>query len=221
MSGFPVLHLFPRVCSNSCPLNQWCHPTISSFVGRFSSCLQSFLASGSFPVNRLFVSGGQSIGTSASASVLLKDIQGWFPLGFWLVWSIAAQGTLKSFSNTTVQKHKFCCTQPSLRSNSHICIMTTAKTVGLTIRTLSAQWCVCFLMFSSFVTAFSPRSKCLLIHDCSNRPQWFWSPRKLSFSLLYYYFHSIFLICSFVVFSFFYLLQVILYYLTYSKWMLK
>ena len=71
----------PEVYSNSCPLSRWCHPTISSSVVPFSSCLQSFPVSGSFPVSRIFVSGGQSIGASASASVLLMNIQDWFPLG--------------------------------------------------------------------------------------------------------------------------------------------
>ena len=72
----------PRVCSNSCPSSRWCHPTISSSVIPFSSCPQSFPASGSFLVSQFLASGGQSIGTSASASVLLMNIQGWFPLGF-------------------------------------------------------------------------------------------------------------------------------------------
>ena len=72
----------PRACSNSCPSSRWCHPTISSSVVSFSSCLQSFPASGSFPVSQLFASGGQSIGASASASVLPMNIQDWFPLGF-------------------------------------------------------------------------------------------------------------------------------------------
>ena len=81
MLGFPVLHYLPRVCSNACPLSQWCYPTISSSVVPFSSCLQSFPASRSFLIGWLFASGGQSIGASASASVLLMNIQGWFPLG--------------------------------------------------------------------------------------------------------------------------------------------
>ena len=81
MPGFPVLHsLSPKVCSNSCPLSQWCHPTISSSVAHFS-CPQSFPASESFLMSRLFALGGQSIGSSASASVLLMNVQGWFPLG--------------------------------------------------------------------------------------------------------------------------------------------
>ena len=87
--------LSPRVCSNSCPLNQWWHPTISSFVAPFSTCPQSFPASGSFPMSQLFTSGSQSIG--ASASVLPMSIQGWFPLGL-IDWFdlLAVQGALKS-----------------------------------------------------------------------------------------------------------------------------
>ena len=77
---------FTGACSNSCPLSQWCHSTIFSFVEHFSSCLQSFPLSGSFPVHQLFTSDGQSIGASASASVLPMNIQGWFPLGL-MVWS--------------------------------------------------------------------------------------------------------------------------------------
>ena len=73
--------LSPRVCSNSCPLSQWCHPTISYSIIPFSSCPQSFPASGSFPMRQLFTSGVQSIGASASASVLSMNIQDWFPLG--------------------------------------------------------------------------------------------------------------------------------------------
>ena len=73
--------IFFRACSNSCPLSQWCHPTISSSVAPFSSCLLSFPASGSFPVSQVFASGSQSIGASASASVFKMNIQGWFPLG--------------------------------------------------------------------------------------------------------------------------------------------
>ena len=87
----------PGACSNSCPLSQWCHPTISSYVIPFSSCLKSFPASGSFPMSKFFTSGGQSIGDSSSASVLTRNIQNWFPLG-WTVKGtlIAVKGTLKS-----------------------------------------------------------------------------------------------------------------------------
>ena len=108
------------VYSNSCPLSQWCHSTILSSVVPFSSCLQSFQASGSFPMSQFFASGGQSIGVSASASVLPMNIQDWFPLGLtgWIC--LQSKGLSRVFSNTTVQKHQFFGTQLSLWSNSHI-----------------------------------------------------------------------------------------------------
>ena len=108
----------PRACSNSCPLSQWCHPTISSFLVPFSSCLQSFQAPGSFPESQFFVSAGQNIGTSALASVLPGNIQGWFPLG--KIFSLQFKGISSVFSSTTVQKYQFFGTQLSLWSNSHI-----------------------------------------------------------------------------------------------------
>ena len=104
----------PRVYSNSCPLSQWCHPTISFSVVPFSSCLQSFPASGCFQMSWFFTSGGQSIGVSASASVLPINIQDWFPLG-WTGWiPLQSKGLARVFSNTTVQKHQFFGTQLSL-----------------------------------------------------------------------------------------------------------
>ena len=100
--------------SNSCPLRQWCHPTISCFVVPFSSHLQSFPASGSFPMSRFFTSGCQSIGVSALASVLPMNVQDWFPLG-WTAWiSLQSKGLSRVFSNTTVQKHQFFGSQLSL-----------------------------------------------------------------------------------------------------------
>ena len=110
----------PGVCSNLCPLSQWCHPTISSSVTPFSSCPPSFPASGSFPLSQLFPWGGQSIGASASASVLPMNIQGWFPLELTGLISLQSKGLSRVFSSTTVQKHQFFGTQPSLWSNSHI-----------------------------------------------------------------------------------------------------
>ena len=97
----------PGVYSNSSPLSRWCHPTISSSVTPFSSCPQSFPASGSFQVSQLFASGGQSIGVSASASVPPMNTQDWFPLGWtgWISWQ--SKGLSRVFSNTTVQKHQF------------------------------------------------------------------------------------------------------------------
>ena len=110
----------PEVCLNSCWSSQWCHPTISSFVITFSSCLQSFPTSGSFPRSQFFTSGGRSIGASALASVLPMNIQDWFPLGLAGLISLQSKGLLRVFSNTTVQNHQFFSPQLSLWSNSHI-----------------------------------------------------------------------------------------------------
>ena len=104
----------PRAGSNLHPSSWWCHSTMSSSVIPFSSCLHSFPASGSFPMSHFFTSGGQSIGVSASASVLLMNIQDWFPLG-WTGWfSLQSKGLSRVFSNTTLQKHQFFGTQLSL-----------------------------------------------------------------------------------------------------------
>ena len=92
----------PRVCPSSCPSHWWCHPTISSSAIPFSPCLQSFPASGSFPMSQFLTSGGQSIGPSVSASVLPMNIQDWFPWGWTGLTSLLSK-TLKSFSNTTIQ----------------------------------------------------------------------------------------------------------------------
>ena len=134
----PCPSLFPRVCSNSGPVSWRCHPTISSSVTPFSSCPQSFPASGSFPRNRLFSSGGQSIGASASASVLPMNIQGWFPLGLSGSISLQFTGLSRVFSSTTVRKHQFFSAQTSLWSNTHI-HTTTRKTIALTIQTLISK----------------------------------------------------------------------------------
>ena len=116
----PCPSLSPRVCLNSCLLSLWCHPTISSSVVLFSSCSQSFPASGSFPMTLLFTSGGQSIGVSASASVLPMNIQDYFPLGLtgWI--SLQSTGLSRVFSSTIVWKHQIFSVQLSLWSNSHI-----------------------------------------------------------------------------------------------------
>ena len=110
----------PGACSNSCPSTWGCHPTISSSVVPFSSCLQSFPASASFPMSQFFTSGGQSIGASASASVLLMNIQDRFPLGLTGLISLKSKGLSGVFSNITAQKHQFFGAEPSLWSNSHI-----------------------------------------------------------------------------------------------------
>ena len=110
----------PRVHPNPCPLSQWCHPTISPSVVPFSSCPQSLPASGSLPMSQLFTSSGQSIGVSASTSVLPMNTQDWTPLG-WTGWiCLHSKGLSRVFSNTTVQKHQFFSTQLSSQSNSYI-----------------------------------------------------------------------------------------------------
>ena len=110
----------PGAYSSSCPLSLWCHPITSSSVIPFSSHLQSFPASGSFEMGQFFTSGGQSIGVSASTSVLPMNTQDWFPLG-WNGWvSLQSKGLSRVFSNTTVQKYQFFGAQLYLYSNSHI-----------------------------------------------------------------------------------------------------
>ena len=101
----PCPSLSHGACSNSCPLSQWCHPVISSSVAPFSSCPQSFPASGSFPISQFFRSVGQRIGVSASASVFPMTIQGWFPLGLTGLVSLQSKGPSRVFFSTIVQKH--------------------------------------------------------------------------------------------------------------------
>ena len=154
----------PGACSNSCPSSQCCQPTISSFVIPFSSCLKSVPVSGSFPMSQFFASDGQSIGTSASASVLLMNIQEWFPLGWPGLISLLSKGLSSVFSNTTAQKHQFFGAQLSLWYNSHIHNTTAGKTIALTMRIFVGKVkSLLFNMLSRFVIAFLPRSKYLLI----------------------------------------------------------
>ena len=108
----------PGAYSNSCPSSWWCHPTISFSVISSSSCLQSFPASGSFPMSQFFASGSQSI--RASSSVLPMNNRDWFPLGLTGLFSLQSKGLSRVFSNTTIQKHQFFGAQLSLQSNSHI-----------------------------------------------------------------------------------------------------
>ena len=110
----------PRVHSNSCPWNRWCHLTISSSVIPFSSSLQSFPASGSFPMSQFSTSGGQSIGALASASVLLMNIQDWFPLGLTSLISLRPRDSQESSPAPQFESINFSAAQPSLWSNSHI-----------------------------------------------------------------------------------------------------
>ena len=135
----------PRSCSGSCPLSGWCHAAISSSVVPFSSCLQSFPASGFFLMKQFFVSGGQSI--RASVSVLPMNIQDWFPLGLTDLISLQPKGLSRVFSSTTVQKHQFFSAQSFLWSNSHIHTWLLDKPQLWIYGPLSAKWCLCFLIW--------------------------------------------------------------------------
>ena len=168
-----------RACSNSYPSSQWCDPTISSSVVPFSSCLQSFRALGSFQMSQLFTSGGQSIGVSASASVLPMNIQDWFPLGLtgWI--SLQSRGLSRVSSNTTVFTSINSSAFSFLYSPTYICVctyiyvyicmyshpyMTTGQTIALTRWTFVGKvMSLFFNMLYRFVIAFLPRSKHLLI----------------------------------------------------------
>ena len=166
------------VCSNSCPLSRWCHPTISSSVVLFSSCLLSFPASGSFPVSWLFTSGGQSIRDSASASVLPMNIQSWFPLG--LTDLLAVQGTLKSLLQHQSLK------APILRHLAFFMVqlshpyVTTGKHIALTRWTFVGKvMSLLFHSLSRLVMAFLPRSECLLISWLQSPSTVILEPKKI------------------------------------------
>ena len=162
--GVTVPSPTPGACSNSFPSHRWCHPTISSSDVPFSSCLQSFPASGSFPMSQLFTSDGQSIGVSPLASILSMNIQGWFPLGLTSLISLQFKGTLKS-----LLQHQSLKTSILWRSAFFIVqlshpYMTTGKTIALTRRIFVGKVIsLLFNMLSRLVIAFLPRSKCLLI----------------------------------------------------------
>ena len=153
----------PGVDSNSCPLSWWCHPTISSSVITFSSRLQSFPASGSFPMSQFFTSGGQSIGVSASASVLLMNTQDWFPLG-WTSWiSLQSKGLSRVLQLHSSKTSIFRCSSFFIVQLSHP-YMTTGKTKVLTRWTfVGKEMSLLFNMLSRLVITLLPRSKCLLI----------------------------------------------------------
>ena len=159
-SRFPVLHW---VCSNSCSMSHWYYQFISSSIASFSYCPQSFLASGSFTMSRLFTSGGQSFGASTSAPVLPMSIQDWFPLGFTGLISLLSKGLSRVFSSTTVQKHQFFSAQSSLWSNFHIYTWLLEKPYLWLYGPLSAVISLFFNTLSRFAIVFLPRSKHLLI----------------------------------------------------------
>ena len=138
--------LSPGLCSNSCLLSCWCYLTISSSATLFSFYLQSFPISGAFPVRRLFASGGQSIRTSASVSVLPMNTQHWFPLGLTGLIPLLSKLLLRIFSSTTVQKQQFFRAQPSLWSNSYIHTWLQEKPKLWLDGPLSAKRYLCFLI---------------------------------------------------------------------------
>ena len=154
----------PGVHSNSCALSQWCHPAISSSVVPFSSCPQSLPASGSFPMSQLFAWGGQSIGVSASASVLPMNTQDWSPLG-WTGWiSLQSKGRLRVFSNTRYWKASILQRSAFFTVQFSHPYMTTGKTIALTRRTFVGKVMSLLLnMLSRLVITFFLRSKRLLI----------------------------------------------------------
>ena len=153
-TNLPCPSLSPGVCSNSCLLSPWCHPTTSFSAALFSSCPQSLPASGSFPMSWRFTSGSQSIGASASASVLPMNIQGWFPLGFTSLISLLSKRPSRVFSSTTIQKYQFFGSQPSLWSNFHNPYMSTGKTIALTRQTFVGKlMSLLFNTISRFVMA--------------------------------------------------------------------
>ena len=168
--GLPVHHQLPDDL-NSCPLTQWCHPTISSTVVPFS-CPQSFPASGSFQMSQLFTSGGQSIGVSASTSVLPMNTQDWLDL-------LAVQGTLKSLLQHHSSKESILWRSAFFIVQLSHPYMTTGKTTALT-RQMFVGKVISLLcnMLSRLVITFLLSSKHLLISWHNNHLQWFWSPQK-------------------------------------------
>ena len=150
----------PGVYSNSSPLSRWCHPTISSSVVPFSSCLQSFPASGSFPRSQFFASGGQRIGVSASASVLPMNIRDWFPLG-WTGWISLQSKESSQESSPTPQFKSINSSALSFLSHPY---MITHKTIALTRQTFVGKvMSLLFNMLSRLVATFLPRIKRLLL----------------------------------------------------------
>ena len=179
----------PGACSISCPSSRWCHPTISSSVITFSSCLQSFPASRCFLRSQFFASDGQSIG--ASASVLPVNIQDWFPLGLTGLISLQSKGLSRNFSNVTshhnITSHHSS-KAPVLQCSAFFMVqlshpyMTTRKIIALTRQTFVGRvMSLLFNILSRLVTAFFPRSKCLLISWLQSPSAVILEPKKIKF----------------------------------------
>ena len=180
----------PRACSNSCPSSRWCHPTISSFVVPFSSCRQSFPAPGSFPMTQFFASDSQSIGVSASTSVLPMNIQDLFPLG-WTGWiSLQSKGLSRVFSNTTVQNSSSIlqCSAFFIVQLSHP-YMTTGKTIDWLQAFVGKVMSLLFNMQSRLVIAFLPRIKRLLISQLQSPSAVILEPPKIKSHCFHCFLH--------------------------------
>ena len=167
----------PGAYSNSCPLSQWCHPTNLILCHLFSSCLQSFPASGSFQMNQFFTSGGQSIGVSASASVLPMNIQDWFPLGLTGGSPCSPRDSQESSPTPQFKASIHRCSAFFIVQLSHW-YLTTGKTIALTRWIFVGKvMSLLFNMLSRLVIAFLPRSV-FSFHGCSHHLQWYWRPKK-------------------------------------------
>ena len=178
----PCPLLSPRVCSDSCPLSWWCHPTILSSVISFSSCLHSFPASGSFPMSQFFTPGGQSIGVSASASVLPMNIQDWFSLGLTGLISLQSNGLSRIFYNTTVWKASILWSSAFFRVQLSHLYMTAGKIIALTIQaSVGKVVSLLFIILPRLVIAFLPRSKHLLISWVHSPFAVILEPKKIKF----------------------------------------
>ena len=175
----PCPSLSPGICSNSHPLSRWCYPIISASVALFS-CPQSFPASRSFPMRWLFASGGQSIGTSASGSILLMNIQNWLALRLTdLISVLKRQRTLKSLLQHRSSKASFLWHSAFFTVRLSQPHMTTRKTIAFIRWTFVGKvMSLLYNTLSRLVIAFLPRSKRPQCHGCSHHLQWFWRPRK-------------------------------------------
>ena len=173
----------PRAYSNSCPSSWWCHPTISSSVVPLTSCLQTFPASGSFPVNHFFT-GGQSIGVSASALVLPMNILDWFILGLSGLISLVSKGLSRVFSNT-IFKSINSSVLSFLYGPTLISIHDNWKTIALTrLIFVDKVMSLLFSMLSRLVITFLPRSKCLLFSGLQSPSAVILEPRKIKSATL-------------------------------------
>ena len=170
----------PRLYSNSFPLSQWCHPTISSSVIPFSSCLQTFLASGSFQISQLFASRGQMTGVSASTSVLPMSTQDWSPLGWLGLALLAVQGTLKSLLQHHSSKASILWRSAFFTVQLSQPYKTTGKTIALMRQTFVGKvMSLLFYMLSRLVIVFLPRSKRLLISWLQSPSAVILEPKKI------------------------------------------